>query len=65
VIGVLGVVAGLVLGVWQLQRLEWKQGLIARIEARMKAEPVGLPAEPSVAGHQLLRVALTGGLSRR
>lgn len=30
------------LGVWQLQRLEWKQGLITQIEARAKAEPVTL-----------------------
>ena len=30
------------LGVWQLQRLEWKQGLIAKIEARIKAPPVSL-----------------------
>ena len=30
------------LGVWQLQRLEWKQGLIAQIEARAQAEPVTL-----------------------
>ncbi len=32
------------LGVWQLQRLEWKQGLIAQIEARTRAEPVSLDA---------------------
>ena len=30
------------LGVWQLQRLEWKQGLIAQIEARTHADPVTL-----------------------
>ena len=30
------------LGLWQLQRLEWKQGLIAQIEARAHAEPVAL-----------------------
>ena len=30
------------LGLWQLQRLEWKQGLIAQIEARARAEPVTL-----------------------
>jgi surfeit locus 1 family protein len=32
------------LGTWQLQRLAWKEGLIARIEARAKAGPVSLPA---------------------
>jgi surfeit locus 1 family protein len=30
------------LGLWQMQRLEWKQGLIAQIEARTHAEPVTL-----------------------
>lgn len=31
------------LGFWQLQRLQWKQDLISRIEARIRAEPVSLP----------------------
>lgn len=35
------------LGVWQLQRLAWKEDLIARIEARTHAEPVPLPPESS------------------
>lgn len=30
------------LGFWQLERLQWKQGLIAKIEARTKAPPIGL-----------------------
>jgi surfeit locus 1 family protein len=30
------------LGVWQLERKTWKEGLIAAIEARTKAEPVKL-----------------------
>jgi len=30
------------LGVWQLQRLQWKQGLIAEIETRTKAPPTSL-----------------------
>jgi surfeit locus 1 family protein len=30
------------LGLWQMQRLEWKQGLIAQIEARTHADPVTL-----------------------
>jgi len=36
----LAVVVGL--GVWQLQRLEWKDGLIARIETRTKGDPITL-----------------------
>jgi surfeit locus 1 family protein len=30
------------LGMWQLHRLEWKQGLIAKIEERVHADPVTL-----------------------
>jgi len=30
------------LGVWQLQRLEWKEGLIGEIEARSKGAPITL-----------------------
>jgi len=33
------------LGVWQLQRLAWKEGLIAEVEARVDAAPVEAPAE--------------------
>jgi surfeit locus 1 family protein len=37
------------LGVWQLQRLQWKEGLIARIEARSTAPPITLKKAVSVA----------------
>ena len=30
------------LGVWQLKRLAWKEGLIAEIEARAKGTPITL-----------------------
>jgi len=33
------------LGLWQLQRLEWKEGIIARIESRMQAPAVPMPPE--------------------
>ncbi|MCW7539375.1 SURF1 family protein [Aquabacterium sp. A7-Y] len=37
--------AGLVgLGVWQLQRLAWKQDLIERVEQRLRAAPTAAPA---------------------
>ena len=38
--------AGLIgLGVWQLQRLAWKEALIAEVEARVGAQPVETPPE--------------------
>ena len=38
------------LGVWQLQRLEWKQGLIAQIEARTNGPPITLEDAVALAG---------------
>jgi surfeit locus 1 family protein len=35
------------LGTWQMERKRWKDGLIAKIAARVHADPVPLPAEPS------------------
>lgn len=53
------------LGSWQVKRLLWKQDLIARVDARVHAEPVPAPraAEwPRVAAdtHEYLRVAIRG-----
>jgi surfeit locus 1 family protein len=38
----IGLIVLVGLGLWQLQRLEWKQGVIARIEARTERKPVPL-----------------------
>lgn len=38
------------LGLWQLKRLEWKQGLIAQIEARTKGPPITLEDAVALAG---------------
>lgn len=49
----------LALGTWQVQRLHWKQGILARIAAAEAAPPVPLPAAPGpfqkvrVTGHFL------------
>jgi surfeit locus 1 family protein len=40
VLAALAVLLGL--GFWQLKRLHWKEGLIAQIEARTRAEPITL-----------------------
>ncbi len=50
IVGVVGVAILVSLGVWQVQRLTWKQDLLARIESRIAAEPVPLRAalEPEV-----------------
>ncbi|MEX1059585.1 MAG: SURF1 family protein [Methyloceanibacter sp.] len=38
------------LGLWQLKRLEWKQGLIAQIEARTKGPPITLEDAVALVG---------------
>ncbi len=59
-------VAGLAgLGLWQVQRLAWKEALIARVDARVHAAPVPAPgpaawAGISAAGDEYRRVALHG-----
>ena len=35
------------LGVWQMQRLAWKEAMLARIEAEIAADPVALPSDPT------------------
>lgn len=39
-----GIVAMIGLGIWQLERLAWKEGLIAEREAGSQAAPVEIPA---------------------
>lgn len=53
------------LGLWQVQRLHWKQNLIARVDARVHAAPVALPTakrlnEASQADVEYLRVGISG-----
>lgn len=40
--------ACLSLGTWQVQRLQWKQGLLAQIEARRNAPPISLHSADNV-----------------
>jgi surfeit locus 1 family protein len=53
------------LGVWQVQRLAWKEDLIARVDARVHADPVTAPAQGdwatvNKASSEYLRVQITG-----
>ncbi|MEE4188208.1 MAG: SURF1 family protein [Roseobacter sp.] len=50
------------LGVWQVQRLAWKQDIIADIEARIAADPVALPQMPEPNRDAYLPVEVTGSL---
>jgi surfeit locus 1 family protein len=59
----LGGVAILVsLGVWQVQRLAWKEGVLAEIEARIAAAPEALPEAPDPEADRYMPVAVEGVL---
>lgn len=55
-----GILVGL--GVWQLQRLEWKTNILAQIDAKIAAAPVALPADVTAEDDKYLPVTVTGRL---
>jgi surfeit locus 1 family protein len=62
VFGLLGVAVLVALGLWQVQRLAWKTGMLARIEATLAVEPVAVPAAPDPEADQYRRVRAAGTL---
>lgn len=61
-IGIVAVTVLASLGTWQLQRMAWKEGLLAEIAARLRSSPVSIPAKPDEATHQFLQIRLEGRL---
>lgn len=61
-VGLLGVAVLVSLGVWQLQRLEWKRGVLAEIDARLAAAPVPVPELPDPQADRYRRVRAEGAL---
>ncbi|MDK3073283.1 SURF1 family protein [Sedimentitalea sp. JM2-8] len=53
-----GILVGL--GTWQVQRLSWKQAILAEIETRIAADPVSLPAGIDPARDKYLPVRVSG-----
>lgn len=58
--GLAGVVVLVGLGVWQLQRLEWKQAALAEIDNRITAAPVLVPLTPDPEADKYLPVQAQG-----
>ena len=50
----------LALGYWQLQRTQWKEDLIARIEARLSAPPTAVASADALPREEFTRVRLQG-----
>ena len=61
-VGFLGVAVLVALGVWQLQRLDWKRGVLAELEVRLAAAPVPVPDHPDPVADRYLRVRAEGAL---
>lgn len=59
-LGLGGVAILLSLGIWQVQRLAWKEGVLAEIAARIAADPVALPLAPDPEADRYLPVTLAG-----
>ncbi|PVA05771.1 SURF1 family protein [Thalassorhabdomicrobium marinisediminis] len=60
VIGLGGLAVLLWLGFWQVDRLDWKEGVIADIEARLAQPPVPLPEVPEPETDNYLTVIMEG-----
>jgi surfeit locus 1 family protein len=59
-LGVAGCGVLVSLGTWQVERLGWKEEIIAGINARLAAPPTPLPATPREATDEYTRVTLAG-----
>ncbi|MBE1296255.1 MAG: SURF1 family protein [Rhodobacteraceae bacterium] len=59
-VGGLGLLALLSLGVWQMQRMTWKEDVLATIDARIAADPVSLPIAPSHEQDRYRAVTVSG-----
>ncbi len=65
VLGIAGTAILLWLGTWQLQRLQWKEAILADIQARITASPVAIPARPDPEADRYLPVAAEGTIGDR
>ncbi len=61
--GLVGCAILVALGLWQVERLAWKEGELAEIATRIAAAPVPLPAAPAPERDRYLPVAAEGLLT--
>ncbi len=60
VFGLCGVTLLLTLGLWQINRLEWKTNILDQIDQKINSSPTQLPASLSRGSDQYLSVSVTG-----
>lgn len=63
IVGLAGTAVLVWLGLWQMERLEWKEEILAGIEARIDDVPEPLPATPDPARDAYQPVVLRGTLT--
>lgn len=63
-LGVVGAAVLISLGVWQMQRLEWKQGILDEIDAQITGPAIALPVNADPETHRYAPVELTGTIGR-
>jgi surfeit locus 1 family protein len=59
-LGISGVAVLLALGFWQLDRLTWKETILADIETRILGAPIEIPAIPNEATDEYTAVRMSG-----
>jgi surfeit locus 1 family protein len=62
-LGIAGCAILISLGVWQIQRLQWKTAILAEIDATISAAPVAIPANPTPDVDQFRPVTAKGRLA--
>lgn len=60
ILGVAGCGVLISLGLWQVERLAWKESILADIDNRLLAEPVPLSLDVTEAANEYTRVTLSG-----
>ncbi len=60
IFGLVGTSILMSLGLWQLQRMNWKAGILAEIDARLAEPPVALPIASDPVADKYLQVEVTG-----
>ncbi len=62
ILGIAGVAMLVSLGVWQVQRLAWKEGVLADINARISGPAIALPEAPSEEADEYRAVSFAGSV---
>lgn len=64
-IGLIGAGILISLGIWQVQRLAWKEAILEEIDQRILADPAGIPAVPDAERDQYMPVQVSGTTGAR